>query len=131
MTNQELVGRAMRARCNLALPTGHRVAAGEVFRYLQAHMDAGASAVLWLRARNVELADDDVTLPIPATPVDARGRRRSKALARAAEVDTGGGDDASGDDDIAPELADDYLPFADDPERADDGEPDYTIEGAL
>lgn len=125
MTNQELVGRAMRARCNLALPTGHRVAAGEVFRYLQAHMDAGASAALWLRARNVELVEDDVTLPIPATPVDARGRRRSKALALARAADTGG------DDDTAADPADDYLPFADDLEPADDGEPDYTIEGAL
>lgn len=81
MTNQELVGRAMRARCNLALPTGHRVAAGETFRYLQAHLDGGAMAELWIKARNVELLPEDTTIPLPAEPVDARGRRRSRAIA--------------------------------------------------
>lgn len=93
MTNQELVGRAMRARCNLALPTGHKVATGETFRYLQAHLEGGAMAELWIRARNVELLPEDTTIPLPAEPVDARGRRRSRASAAeaasmAAEADT-------------------------------------------
>lgn len=83
MTNQELVGRAMRARCNLTLPTKHRVAPGEVFRYLQAHLDGGASAELWLRARNVELVEGDTALPIPAEAVGPAGRRRARAMAEA------------------------------------------------
>lgn len=88
MTNQELVGRAMRARCNLALPTGHKVATGETFRYLQAHLDGGAMAELWIRARNVELLPEDTTIPMPAEPVDARGRRRSRAIAAEAYGNT-------------------------------------------
>lgn len=109
MTNQELVGRAMRARCNLALPTRHRVAPGEVFRYLQAHLDGGASAELWLRARNVELVDDDVALAIPAERVDARGRRRSRAAEIAADWPAPMPADVEADaaDDTAGDVADD------------------------
>lgn len=82
MTNQDYIGRAMRARIHLDLPTRHKVAPGETFRYLQAHLDGGASAVLWVKCGQVELLDDPVALPIPAEPVGPGGRRRERHRTR-------------------------------------------------
>jgi len=119
MTNQDYVGKAMRARINLDLPTKHKVAPGETFRYLQAHADGGASAVMWLACGQVELLGDDVTIPLPASPVGPKGRRRERAAAWA-PVYT--------DDDAAPLTAEEAAPEpAHDPDLGDG--PQAQVEG--
>ena len=124
MTNQELVGRAMVAQINLDLPTRHKVAPGETFRFLQAHADGGARADLWLRCGQVELLDGDATIPMPASRVGAAGRRRARGAADTA-AHTGQGDEALLAASEATEAL--YYPGA----AGGDGaaEPDITITG--
>lgn len=60
----ELIGKTWVAHTRLYLPTGHYVEAGQKFRLLAAHVEAGISPEMWLRAGNAEpIGDEPLHIP--------------------------------------------------------------------